>query len=247
MKHITALIMTLLTTFSGYSQTKFPYDSVSHQVIYTESFRINPRVKTDDVYAAALTWFDYVSRFTHKNATAPLDTVTTRKPNKKKIEAEEQFANPRPLQMQDPAGGKIQGMGIIRYYSTANSIKLLYLKYDIGVKVEANSATVSVSNMHYFHYNPTSYKQVPLYNFSGGKPCEEVGAMESLIACENFHEEFKTLAAYCNKQIYGHISEFKSILRQKRYLYEGTLAKANVKSAAKTPAKATVKPPVKRK
>jgi hypothetical protein len=215
-------------------------------VIYSQSFKLSPKVKSDDVYASALTWFSDPVKFTNKNADPPSDPEKDKK-NKRKIEAENQFENPRPLQIQDPAGGKVQAMGIIRYYSTANSIKLLYLKYDIEVKVDAAAATVTISNIRYYHYNASSYKQLPLYNFSGGKPCEEVGTLDYLIGCENFHEEFKTLAVYCNKLIYGHISDFKNILRQKKYLYEGgASAKAPVKAVTKTPAKTTAKAPVKK-
>jgi hypothetical protein len=225
MKHITILIISLLVSVFAQAQTKFPYDSANHQIIYTQSFRLNPKVKSDDVYASALTWFSDPAKFTNQNADPPSDPEKDKK-NKRKIETEKQFENSRPLQIQDPAGSKVQAMG---------------LKYDIGVKVDAAAATVTISNIRYYHYNASSYKQVPLYNFSGGKPCEEVGTLDYLIDCENFHEEFKNLATYCNKQIYCHISDFKSILKQKKYLNEGS-------PAAKAPAKTTTKaaPPKKK-
>lgn len=217
------------------AQAKFPYDSVSHTVIYSRSFKLNPKVKTDDIYAAALKWFADSAQFTHRNADPPIDSVKAKK-NKRKKEAEEQFDNPRPLQMQDPEGRKASGMGIIRYYGNANnSIKLLYIKYDIAIKIEAGAAIISIVNIHYFHYHPTSYKQVALYNFSGGKPCEEVGTLESLIGCQNFREEFTNLALYCNKHIYAHMDDFKAMLKQKKYLYEASssVAKTIVKPASK--------------
>jgi hypothetical protein len=234
MKHTILLLLILSATADVWAQAKFPYDSVRHTVIYTESFKLSSKVKTDEVYAAALKWFGDSAKFNHKNADPPIDTLKAKR-NKKKKEAEEQFNNPRPLQMQDPVGGRVQGMGIIRYFGSANStIKLLYVKYDIAVKVQAGLASIAIENIHYFHYHPTSYKQVALYNFSGGKPCEEVGTLESLIGCENFRDEFKNLALYCNKYIYGNMDDFKNMLKQKKYLLDQKPATTGVKAPVKS-------------
>ena len=239
MKPIFILLMMLHCTVDMWSQVKFPYDSASHTSVYTQSFRLNPKVKAEDVYEAALSWLSDSARFTHFNAEPPVDTIKAKK-NKRKAEAEAQFANPRPLQIQEPATNRALGMGIIRYYgSMTGPIKLLYIKYDIGVRIRDGQATITVSNIHYFHYHPVSYKQVPLYNFSGGRPCEEVGTLESLIQCESFRDEFANLATYCNKQIHGHIDHFLSMLKQKKYLYESKSATA---AAAKPVPKAQTKP-----
>jgi hypothetical protein len=240
MKHFAILIITISVTASLFGQSSFPYDSVSHTLIYHQSFKLNPKVKTEDIYASSLAWFGEAARFTNKNADPPTDTAAISK-NKRRRAAEEQFANPRPLQMQEPVGHMAQGMGIIRYYgSMNNAIKLLYLKYDITVRINADSASISVSNMHYFHYLPSSYKQVPVYSFAGGRPCEEVGAIESLITCGNFREEFTSLAQYCNKVIYGQMGDYKNLLKQKKYLYEPK-ALAAAPAKAKAPSKGTVK------
>ena len=240
MKHFAILIITLSAAASLCGQSSFPYDSVHHTLVYHQSYRLNTKVKTEDIYAASLAWFSDAARFTNKNAEPPTDSIAASK-NKKKRAAEEQFANPRPLQMQEPVGHMAQGMGVIRYYgSMHNAIKLLYIKYDITVRITADSASISVSNMHYFHYVPSSYKQVPLYSYSGGKPCEEVGTMESLITCGNFREEFTRLAQYCNKVIYSQMGDYKNLLKQKKYLYEPKAASA-APAKAKTPSKGTTR------
>jgi len=242
MKHIISLITILTITCNAWAQAKFPYDSVSHTSVYTQSYRLNPKVKMEDVYASALDWLKDSVRFTHYNAEPPIDTIKAKK-NKRKAEAEAQFANPRPLQIQEPATNRALGMGIIRYYGSMNgSIKLLYIKYDIGIRIHDGQATITVSNIHYFHYHPASYKQVPLYNFSGGKPCDEVGTLETLIGCENFRDEFSNLALYCNKEIHAHMEHFLSMLKQKKYVYE---SKPGSPAAAKPAPKAEVKPAAK--
>jgi len=234
MRHITILIFIQAIGACASAQAKFPFDSASHQVIYTRSFKLDAKVKKADVYAAALAWFGDPAGFTRKNADPPADTANAKK-NKRKAEAEAQFDNPRPLQMQDPISGKALGMGIIRYYgSMNNAIKLLYVKYDIMVEIKAGEATISVSNIHYFHYHPASYKQVPLYSFSGGRPCDEVGAIEALIGCQNFRDEFTNLTAYCNNVIYGQVDDFRKLLKQKKYLYDPkavSISPAKAKSA----------------
>ncbi len=223
------------------AQNTFPYDSTAHQVIYRQSVKLAPGAKTGDVYAAINTWFGDSARFTHYNLVAPLDTMKLKKPNKKKIAVEEQYGNPRPLQMQDPAADKMQGMGIIRYYSSGGSLRLLYLKYDIGVEVKPAAAVVTISNMRYFHFDASSYKQAPIYNFSGGKPCEDVGTIESLMSCQHFAEEFKKLAIYCNREIYGHVADMRSALIKKKLAGDGrppvvTTAKPGNKPKAMTKA-----------
>jgi|GEM_PF-3308605 len=242
MKHIAILIITLSATFTLTGQSSFPYDSVSHTVIYHQSYKLNAKAKIDDIYAAAHSWYDSAAKFTNVNAELPGDTALAKKIKKRRA-AEEQFANPRPLQMQEPVGHMLQGMGIIRYYSsTNNSIKLLYIKYDITVRIIGDSASISASNIHYFHYQTASYKQVPIYNFTSGRPCEEVGTIETLISCGNFPDELASLAQYCNKVIYGQMGDFKNLLKQKKYLYDPKAATTTpAKAKAKTPAKAPVR------
>lgn len=226
------------------AQNTFPYDSAAHHVVYRQSVKLAPGVKTSDVYAAITTWFADSSRFTHYNLVAPLDTMKLKKPNKKKIAVEEQYGNPRPLQMQDPAADKMQGMGVIRYYSSGGSLKLLYLKYDIGVEVKPAAAILTVSNIRYYHFDAGNYKQAPIYNFSGGKPCEDVGTIESLIDCQRFPEEMKKLAIYSNREIYGHVAGLRATLIKKKLAGDGrppvvTTAKPTVKpkAMAKAPMK----------
>lgn len=227
------------------AQNTFPYDTVAHQVIYRQAIKLAPGAKTENVYAAATDWFADSARFTHYNAVAPLDTMQVKKPNKRKRATEEQYANTRPLQMQDPAADKMQGLGIIRYYSSGGSIKMLYLKYDISVEVTKATAVLTVSNIRYYHFDATSYKPAPIYNFSGGKPCEEVGTLESLISCQNFHDEFKKLAMYCNKEIYGHMADLRITLIKKKLVSDGRPpAVTTNKSAPKV--KATAKAPMRK-
>lgn len=241
----TALILAMIADACClHAQNNFPYDSATHQVVYRQSIRLLLGAKTSDVYAAATAWFGDSARFTHYNAIAPLDTMQLKKPNKKKIAAEEQYGNPRPLQMQDPAADKMQGMGVIRYYSSGGSIKMLYLKYDIGVEVKPAAVTLTVSNIRYYHFDAGTYKPVSIYNFSGGKPCEDVGTIESLIACQNFGEEFKKLANYCNREIYGHMADLRTTLIKKKLAGDGrppvvTTAKPTAKpiSVSKAPVK----------
>ncbi|MBS1619461.1 MAG: hypothetical protein JST76_13135, partial [Bacteroidetes bacterium] len=109
-------LMALMASLQA--QNTFPYDTVTHQVIYRQAIKLAAGAKTESVYAAATDWFADSARFTHYNAIAPLDTMQVKKPNKRKRAAEEQYANTRPLQMQDPAADKMQGLGIIRYYSS---------------------------------------------------------------------------------------------------------------------------------
>ena len=217
----TGILLAIMIGMHLSAQNNFPYDTTSHQVTYRQSVRLMPKVNSADVYAAATAWFADSSKFTHYNAIAPLDTMKLKKPNKKKRATEEQYGNPRPLQMQDPAADKLQGLGVIRYYSSGGSIKLLYLKYDIGIEVTATAAILTVSNIRYYHFDAMSYKTAPIYNFSGGRPCDEVGTLESLISCQNFHEEFKKLALYCNKEIYGHIADLRTTLIRKKLVSDG--------------------------
>ncbi|MBS1623866.1 MAG: hypothetical protein JST83_07595 [Bacteroidetes bacterium] len=241
MKYACLLLAILSPAGFLLAQNSFPYDTALHQVIYRQSIKLIPKVKMEDVYAAATAWFADSAHFTHYNAIAPLDTMQLKKPNKRKRAAEEQYANTRPLQMQDPAADKMQGLGVIRYYSSGGSIKLLYLKYDITVEVTSTAAILTVSNIRYYHFDAGSYKQAPIYNFSGGKPFEEVGTLESLIDCQHFNDEFKKLAVYCNKEIYGHIADLRTVLIKKRLAVDGrppvvTTAKTTSKNKATTKA-----------
>lgn len=228
-----------------HAQNTFPYDSATHQVVYRQSIKLLPGTKTADVYAAATVWFGDSARFTHYNVVAPLDTMKLKKPNKKKLAAEEQYGNPRPLQMQDPAADKMQGLGIIRYYSSGGSIRLLYLKYDIAVEVKPAAAVLTVSNIRYYHFDAGSYKPVSIYNFSGGKPCEDVGTIESLMACQHFDEEFKKLAIYCNREIYGHMADLRTTLVKKKLVGDGRPPVVTTAKPAPKP-KAVTKAPVKK-
>jgi hypothetical protein len=246
MKYIAGLIAILFFALVVSGQSRFPLDSVSHEVVFSQKIKLNSKIKTEDVYASALKWFGNPATFTKKNADPPIDTLKAKK-NKRKAEAESQFDNPRPLQMQDPAGSKLVGMGISRYYGgMGTSIKLLYLKYDIYVEIKEGIATISALNIHYFHYNSQTYAQTGLYNFSGGKPCEEVGKIEALIGCENFHDEFKALGIYFNKETTVLFADFKNLMAQKKFLYDPKTASAAPKTTGKSTAKSATKAPAKK-
>jgi hypothetical protein len=243
MKNLFFLFLTFHYTISVSAQTKFPYDSVSRQVVYKQSFKVKPKLKTEEVYATVQKWFSDSAKFTKMNIAPPVDNASGKK-MKAKAETENLYANPRPLQALDPAGGKMNGMGIIQYYGgSTNAIRLLFIKYDIYMETKGGMVAMSVGNIHYFHYNPSTYKSSVIYSFAG-KPCDEVGTIESLIGCETFHTEFSNLALFYNKEVNRLFTDFKNLLKEKKILYDGKVANtpASAKNKTKTPAKKPLSP-----
>jgi hypothetical protein len=233
MKNLSLCAVLLWLSNNTIAQTSFPYDSLTHKVFYKQTYQLAAKAKADDVFALAETWFSEPARFTQKNAEPPIDTTKAKK-NKNKISVDKEFDNAKPLQILDPAGHKINAMVLVKYYGGyTNSIKLLYIKYDINLEIRNNTCTVSIDNVRYYHFDPKSYAQTALYNFSGGKPCDAAGNMEYLIACENFHDEFKNLALYFNKQTTGLCADFKALLKKKMMLYDPKAA--NQAPASKKP------------
>jgi hypothetical protein len=229
-KNLLPLIIALSIAFAATGQCKFPCDPDSRKVNYTQSYKLNPKAKTDDVYSLAQTWFNVPAKFTQKNADPPADSLKTKK-NKNQLEVDRQFDNSRPLQLLNPEVNKMVGLGLLKYYGgTGTSIKLLYLKYDIYVEIKAGQAMVSVSNIRYFHFAPKNYTATGLYSFAGGKPCDNEGTIESLIDCENFHDEFNGLVVYFNKEVNNLFADFKTLLKQKKALYEVKTASASTAS-----------------
>ena len=168
------------------------------------------------------------TKFFQKNAEPPIDTTNVRKMQLKR-EIDQLFENSRPLQFTDPERRGIVGMAILKYYGNAMStIKLMYFRYDIYITVRVDTVLLSMSNVHYYHYNPKNYNQTWLYGFNGGKPCEEKGLLEELINCEDFHGEFKRLSSFFNREVYALFIDFKNLLRQKEILYETPVRDATI-------------------
>ena len=218
----------------GFAQTKFPYDSLSHQVFYKQTFKLGTKVKTDDVFAVAQTWFNDPTRFTQKNTEPPADSIKLKK-NKNKAAVDKEFNNSKPLQMLDPAAHKLNAMGLVEYYGGfTTSIKLLYIKYDINLEIKSGICTLSISNLGFFICKKLCTNRL-VHNFSGGKPCDGTGRIEGLMECEKFHDEFKGLAVYFNKEMAGLFADFKTVLKKKMFLYDAKAASAS--PGAKTTAR----------
>ena len=206
-----------------HAQSNFTLDEVSQKVVCKRVFLINATRPIDSLYILAQRWMSNSTKFFQKNADPPID-VHNEKKMKQKHDIDVLFENPRPLQILDPERRGIVGMGMLQYYGNSmNSIKLLYLRYDIYITVKVDSIIMTVSNIHYYHFTPKNYTQIWLYNFSGGKPCEEKGIIETLMKCEDFHSEFKSLASYFNKEIFGLFIDFNNLLLKKKLLYESNV------------------------
>lgn len=225
--------------FAVSGQSHFQLDSASKSVVNKRAFKLSSKANTDDVYTLAQQWFNQTGKFSQKNADPPIDTVKAKK-NKNKIEVDKEFANTTPLQMLNPAAGKVVGSGVLKYYGgIGNSIKLLYIKYDIYVEIKTGLAIVSATNLRYYHFSPRNYTTTGLYSLQGGRPCDAEGTINDLVNCENFHDEFKNLATCYNKEVNNLFTDFKSLLSQKKVLYDPKAATASKgsKPAAKKPVK----------
>ena len=215
------LLLILSISVSVSAQQKFAFDSVSRSVTYKQSFKLNPKVKEEDVFAVAEKWFtENPGKFVQKNADLQIDTVKAKR-NKNQVELDKEFGNIRPLQSLEPTGGKIVGMGLLKYYGgSTSSIRLLYIKYDLYLKIEQDVLSLSIANVRYFHFNPSTYAKMGIYGFNGGQPCEPMSNLEYLIDCETAHNEFGALASCFNKETSKLFADLKGSLKTNKVLYE---------------------------
>ena len=220
MRNYILLFVVISIAVSAGAQSQFTLDEVSQKVVCKQVFLINATLKVDSVYTLAQRWLSDSTKVYQKNADPPIDTNNVKK-MQQKYDIDRLFENPRPLQTLDPERRGMVGMGIIKYYGNAmNSIKLLYLRYDIYITVKEDSIIMTISNIHYYHFTPKNYTQLWLYNFSGSKPCDEKGKLEELMKCEDFHTEFRNLARFFNREVFALFIDFRNLLRYKKLLYD---------------------------
>lgn len=238
-------IALFLLSTSSYAQQKAALPLLAYQ----QSIKLGAKVKPEDVYTAAESWFNAnPSLFTSSNALAPSDV---KQKNKEAVDKE--FNNSHALQMLDPSIYKLQALGLIKYFGgTTTSIRMLYIKYDIAIAIKAGSATFSISNVRYFHFDAKNYNPTGIFSFDGGKPCEHSGNLDALYNCQTNAEEFKQLSDYFNKTVKAQAEAFNKGLKDKKMLYTApaTTSKStsNKKSSGSTTksSSSTTKAPAKK-
>ncbi|HLP51102.1 MAG TPA: hypothetical protein VK154_09485, partial [Chitinophagales bacterium] len=188
-----SIIACALTASGLYGQNKLPYDSVMGKIAYNFTVEIDKPYKKEAMYRLIQEWLNQPEVFNRSNvaATAAPTAEKAKSPNKEAVERE--FANLTPLQSLDPESDRQSGKGIIKYAGNANGcIRLMYIQYAVIVIIEDNKLMCEVGYFKYNHFNPRNYQSMPVFNWSGLMPCDNVNTMEYLIGCEACHTEFST-------------------------------------------------------
>lgn len=197
-KSVIALLVCLLTTPVLYAQVKLPVDPASRMVSYNYTIQTDKPVNKQALYQLVQDWLAQTQLFNKANNTA-VAKVNDKNSIENKAAAEKEFANPEPLQFVDPESDRLSGKGILRYHGqTGGCIKLFYVQYAVIVIVEDNKLTCQISHFKYNHFNSRNYQPIPVYNWNGNIPCDQVNTLEYLTECENNPSEFGAFYTYIN-------------------------------------------------
>jgi hypothetical protein len=203
------IILGVLTAPALYAQVKLPIDPATRMVSYTYSIETDKPIKKQALYQLVQDWLAQTQLFNKANNTAVVK-VTDKNSIENKAAAEKEFANPTPLQFVDPESDRLSGKGILRYNGQQGGcIKLFYVQYAVIVIVEDNKLTCQISHFKYNHFHNRNYQPLPVYNWSGNMPCDQVNTLEYLTECESNPTEFSTFYTYIN----AHAEELNQSLR----------------------------------
>jgi hypothetical protein len=195
------VLLCLVTVQSLSAQTKLPLDSISGKIAYKFTIELDKTYKDKALFQLIRDWFRQNPEiFTRSNTPDTGKVVfTDKKRNDSRNAIIKEFTNAKPLQSIDAETNRLSGKVMLRYTGGVNGcIRLFYIQYSVVLTVIEGKVTGEFSNFVYKHYNPRTYQEQPVFNWSGMMPCDEVNTLEYLMDCEACHKEFNGFYAFLN-------------------------------------------------
>ena len=218
MKRITLILVFILTFVLCFSQTDFPKNDEG-EIYFSEVIKTNNELSETVIYENFRDWISTKSSNfnrsnSEKNAQGSEVWLGTTKNNFQHIDA--LFDNEAPLKLSDKESKKIIAKIVNKYTGgTMGCIRVVYLEYDLIVKIKEGRYKYEIENFVYTHYNQASGKQTQMYGFKDQGDCKSKGDLNELLLCTRCKKEFQKFYSYLKTDISDFIVEMKQEIDQK--------------------------------
>ena len=215
-KYLLITTLFLATSFSKSFAGSNPSINASNgEVVYKHTFKLSANVNEDDAYDLVQAWLTQnPDKFTSQNTEASVSIH----PSKRKVEIENVFNNPQPLQSLDPISKRITAKGVVKYLGAVNStINLLYLEYYVILQMNGHELTATIGKIKYHHYS-RGYSDQLIYNWQGGKPLDSADNYEKLLTVSN--PDVNKVSEFLSDGMANLFTDLKQLLTEKSALAE---------------------------
>lgn len=212
MKKITLTLVLILTFGLCFSQTDFPKND-DGEISFSEVVKTNNDLSEAEIYENFKEWISTKSSNfnrsnAEKNAQGSEVWLGTTKSNFQHVDA--LFDNDDPLKLSDKETKKIIAKIVNKYTGgTMGCIRVVYLEYDLIVKIKDGRYKYEIENFVYTHYNQASGKQIQMYGFKDEGDCKSKGDLSELLLCTRCKKEFQKFYSYLKTDITDLVVEMK--------------------------------------
>lgn len=212
MKKIVLTFVLILTFGLCFSQTDFPKNN-DGEISFSEVVKTNNELSGTEIYENFKEWISTKSSNfnrsnAEKNAQGSEVWLGTTKSNFQHIDA--LFDNEVPLKLSDKDSKKIIAKIVNKYTGgTMGCIRVVYLEYDLIVKIKDGRYKYEIENFVYTHYNQASGKQTQMYGWKDEGDCKSKGNLSELLLCTRCKKEFLKFYIYLKTDMTDLVEEMK--------------------------------------
>ncbi|MDB4533891.1 hypothetical protein N9242_03395, partial [Vicingaceae bacterium] len=195
-----------------FSQTELPKNDET-EVCFTEVIKINNDLSENEIYENFIEWISTKSSNfnrsnSERNSQGAEVWLGSTKSNFQHVDA--LFINNIPLKLSDKESKKIVAKIVNKYTgATMGCIRVVYLEYDLIVKIREGRYKYEIGNFVYTHYNQATTKQSQMYGFADEGNCKSKGSLDDLLLCARCKREFEKFYSYLNTDVADFIVEMK--------------------------------------
>ena len=222
MKIIKRLSIYSFSYFIGLSpllaQVDFPKND-DGEISFSEVIQTENDLTSDYIYENFKEWISTKSSNfnrsnSEKNAQGKEVWLGTTKSNFQHVDA--LFKNDEPLKLADKESMKIIGKIVNKYTGgTMGCIRIIYLEYDLIIRIKDGRYKYDIENFSYTHYNQATGKQSQIYGMKDEGDCISKGDLAELLACTRCKKEFEKFYNYMLSDIESFTTEMKSEIDKK--------------------------------
>ena len=218
MKIITLTLASIMIFGFCFSQTNFPKNN-DGEISFTEVVKTNNQLNAADIYENFKEWVSSKSSNfnrsnTEKNAQGTEIWLAQTKGNFQQIDA--LFKNDNPLKLSDKESHKIIAKIVNKYTGgTMGCIRVIYVEYDLIVKIKDGRYKYEIKDFFYTHYNQASGKQIQIYGWKDEGACKSKGDLNELLSCSHCKKEFQKFYFYLKSDLKDFTDEMKKEIDKK--------------------------------
>ncbi len=193
------LLIAIMVSLSGFSQTLLPIDTTTNQVTFRQIIVLDSTYKAEKIYTIVTEWFSSNTKtFNRSNSEKNYQTgdILLGIQRGNSTELDQLFKIDQPLKFQSPNEKKLTGQGLLKYTGgSMGCIRVMYIEFDIKVSIKDYRLRLDLTNLHYTHFNQMSMQQSQIYGTEKG-PCNSKNTIENLLNCERCLGEFEKFYTY---------------------------------------------------